>query len=109
MIPAHEARIIADKIKPLFKNIRGDHYKLQIIDSKQNKQYTIFFSRQPKNGSMIVNPVYTIDEYKLEHLENVLNELENYYKFTQEYRGFVGQLWPSNGNPVQFRKESREL
>jgi len=109
MKPAHEAKLIADKIKPLFKGIHGDRYQIQIINNEQVKQYVFFFMRQPKNGSMIVNPVYTMDDYDLGHLELVLHDLDHYYEFTREYRGFMGLLWPSTGKKIQSHKGKNEL
>ncbi|GAY74306.1 hypothetical protein [Lentilactobacillus kosonis] len=105
----YEAKLIANKIGPLFKNLRGDRYQIQIVNDNQAKEYTFFFMRQPKNGSMLISPIYQIKEYNLENLEAVLDELNHYYQFTKLYRGFVGELWPSNGNPIQKNKTSEEL
>jgi len=107
--PKYEARLIAGKIKPLFTQMNGDRYQLQIVKDDQAHQFAFFFMRQPRRGSMLIKPIYQIEDYNLEYLEAVLTELKQYYQFTNVYRGFIGDLWPSNGEPIQKKKAKDEM
>jgi len=111
--PKFMAKILAEQIEPNFKQIHGDRYELQIVNDIDSilghASYSFFFMRQPKNGSKIISPVLHILDSNLEELEATLKEFEKYYQFTRVYRGFVGELWPSNGRPIQKKKAPDEL
>lgn len=103
-----DAKIIVERIRVLFKRIPNTKYTINVVNGIYDHQYNFFFEIQKRNERMRSFPLHSVNNYDIENLENIINEIKEVYKLSFDYTGFTGQRWPSTGRVIQKKPKNQE-
>lgn len=103
-----DAKIIIDRIKVLFKRIPNTKYTISVVNDIYDHQYNFFFEIQKRNERIRSLPLHPVNNYDIENLENIINEIKEVYKLSFDYTGFTGQRWPNSWQVIQKRRKPQE-
>lgn len=108
MTPAKEAELIYSRIDPLFKRMSQTRYQISISNDPYDKTYNFFFESQHAGQRLKSTPLHSLTDYRLEFLEQVVDELKKHTQLTIQYTGFAGKVWPVKQTVIQRKKENWE-
>ncbi|MCH5463183.1 acetyl-CoA carboxylase [Lactobacillus sp. LC28-10] len=108
MTPAKEAELIYSRIEPLFKRMCHTRYGITISNDIYDKSFNLFFESQHAGQRLKSTPLHSLTDYRLEFLEQVVNELKKYTKLSIKYIGFTGKVWPVEQTIIQRTKSPLE-
>lgn len=52
--------------------------------------------------------MHLINNYDIENLYNIINEIKEVYKLSFDYTGFTGQRWPNSWKMIQKKRKPQE-
>ena len=70
--------------------------------------YNVFFNSQRANERLRSVPLHKLSNYTLNDLENLVEALHRQVKFTIEYIGFTGLIWPRSQTLIQMKRKNLE-
>ena len=108
MTPSKEAELIYSRIEPLFKRMSRTRYQISIANDPYDKTYNLFFESQHAGQRLKSTPLHSLTDYRLEFLEQVVDELKKHTKLTIQYVGFTGEVWPAKQTVIQRKKNPFE-
>ncbi|GAX05381.1 acetyl-CoA carboxylase [Secundilactobacillus pentosiphilus] len=108
MTPAKEAELIYSRIEPLFKHMSRTRYQISISNDPYDKTYNFFFESQHAGMRLKSTPLHSLTDYRLEFLEQVVDDLKKHTKLTIQYTGFAGEVWPVKQTVIQKSKNPLE-
>lgn len=98
------AQLIWERAKPLFKKMYGVQYYIEVVNPPYDEGINFFFETVPTSNKTHVKrrstPLHSLKEKDLEQLESIIQEIKKLTQISIRYQGFIGQLWPSAGNPI---------
>lgn len=106
--PASEAKLMYERIDPLFKRMYKHRYIISIANDIYDKTYNVFFNVIHEGERTKSTPIHTIHTYTLEYLEQVIKELRQYTQLSITYFGFTGEVWPERQTIIQAKKNKNE-
>lgn len=108
MTPSKEAELIYSRIEPLFKRMSRTRYNISISNDIYDKTYNFFFESQHAGMRLKSTPLHSLADYRLEFLEQVVDELKKHTQLTINYTGFTGEVWPAKQAVIQKTKSPLE-
>ncbi len=108
MTPAKEADLIYSRIEPLFKRMSRTRYNISISNDIYDKTYNFFFESQHAGMRLKSTPLHSLTDYRLEFLEQVVDELKKHTQLSIHYTGFAGEVWPVKQTVIQKTKSPLE-
>ncbi|EQE00520.1 hypothetical protein QAS_4095 [Clostridioides difficile CD9] len=103
-----DAKIIIERIEEHFKRVPNTRYTVNVVNNIYDEQYNFFFEIQKINERMKSVPLHSVNNYDLENLENIVNEIKAVYKLSFDYTGFIGQRWPGSWQVIQKKRKPQE-
>lgn len=103
-----DVKIILERIEEHFKRVPNTRYTVNVANNIYDEQYNFFFEIQKRNERMKSVPLHSVNNYDLENLENIINEIKAVYKLSFDYTGFTGQRWPDSWQVIQKKRKSQE-
>lgn len=108
MTPTKEAKLIYERIEPLFKRMNRTRYQISVANDPYDKTYNFFFESQHAGMRLKSTPLHSLTDYHLEFLEQVVDELKKHTQLTIQYTGFTGEVWPVKQTVIQRKKGNWE-
>lgn len=96
-----EADLIVERIKPLFKRLRGHQYHILVANVRSLKQINFFFEDESEYDLDHSIPLHTLKNTNLGYFESVMRLIRKQTNLTVKLRGFQGMRWHSNGKFIQ--------
>lgn len=103
-----DVKIILERIEEHFKRVPNTRYTVNVVNNVYDEQYNFFFVIQKRNERMKSVPLHLVNNYDLENLENIINEIKAVYKLSFDYTGFTGQRWPNSWQVIQKKRKPQE-
>lgn len=83
-------------------------YCLQIVNDKYDQTYNFFINIQPRGKRQHSIPLHTVENYQLEYLEKLVDQITKSYHLTIIYDGFTKMKWPVKQELIQRRRHKDE-
>ncbi|WP_461241199.1 acetyl-CoA carboxylase [Paucilactobacillus sp. N302-9] len=103
--PQDEVDLIIERIKPLFKRLRGHRYHVLVVNARPFKQINFFFEDDSQYDNNHSIPLHTLKNDDLEYFETVMKLYRRKTNLSVKLRGFQGLKWPSNDKHIQRPKD----
>lgn len=96
-----EVNLIIERIKPLFKRLRGHRYHILIVNARPFNQINFFFEDDSSYDLNHSIPLHTLKNNDLNYFEMVMRLYRKQTNLSVKLRGFQGMKWPSNNKYIQ--------